>query len=404
MRVLIVEDDASARRGLTELVRAWGYEAEGAADGQEGLEKITTYRPSVVLADMVMPRMDGLELLQPRQGAAVRPHVRAHHRPGQRRHRRIGDEGRRVRLPDEAGRSAAASHAAVARRRAQERAARRGRACAASSRTTAVSARWSATRPPCVRSIASSSRPRRPPRRCSCMASPAPARSSSPRPSISSSGRNKHPFIAINCAAIPESLLENEIFGHERGAFTGAMDRRPGCFELAHTGTLFLDEIAEVSPGHPGQAAARAAGADDPAPRRPEGTGRRRAADCGHQRRPGEGRAAGQAARRPVLPHQRHRHLRAAAARSRRGHPAAGRDIHLGVQRAQRQVGEGACARGHARAAAILVARQHPRASQRHRARRHPEPWRFRRGRSSSRPTCRARRRRRFSRSASRPA
>ena len=64
MRVLIVEDDAAARRGLTELVRAGGYEAEGAADGQEGLEKITTYRPSAVLADMVMPRMDGLELLR----------------------------------------------------------------------------------------------------------------------------------------------------------------------------------------------------------------------------------------------------------------------------------------------------------------------------------------------------
>ena len=63
------------------------------------------------------------------------------------------------------------------------------------------------------------------------------------------SGRSKHPFVAINCAAIPESLLENEIFGHERGAFTGAVDRRPGCFELAHTGTLFLDEIAEMSPG-----------------------------------------------------------------------------------------------------------------------------------------------------------
>ena len=64
MRVLIVEDDASARRGLTELVRAWGHEAEGAADGQEGLDRITTYRPSAVLADMVMPRMDGLELLR----------------------------------------------------------------------------------------------------------------------------------------------------------------------------------------------------------------------------------------------------------------------------------------------------------------------------------------------------
>jgi transcriptional regulator with PAS, ATPase and Fis domain len=62
------------------------------------------------------------------------------------------------------------------------------------------------------------------------------------------SGRPPHLFVAINCAAIPETLLESEIFGHERGAYTGAVDRRPGCFELAHTGTLFLDEIAETSP------------------------------------------------------------------------------------------------------------------------------------------------------------
>jgi transcriptional regulator with PAS, ATPase and Fis domain len=52
--------------------------------------------------------------------------------------------------------------------------------------------------------------------------------------------------VAINCAAIPETLLESEIFGHERGAFTGAFDRRAGCFELADRGTLFLDEIAEM--------------------------------------------------------------------------------------------------------------------------------------------------------------
>jgi Nif-specific regulatory protein len=60
--------------------------------------------------------------------------------------------------------------------------------------------------------------------------------------------RAKGPFIAVNCAAIPESLLEAELFGHERGAFTGALQRRPGRFELASTGTLFLDEIAEMSP------------------------------------------------------------------------------------------------------------------------------------------------------------
>jgi transcriptional regulator with PAS, ATPase and Fis domain len=54
--------------------------------------------------------------------------------------------------------------------------------------------------------------------------------------------------VAINCAAIPETLLESEIFGHEKGAFTGAYERRAGCFELADRGTLFLDEIAEMVP------------------------------------------------------------------------------------------------------------------------------------------------------------
>jgi DNA-binding NtrC family response regulator len=62
------------------------------------------------------------------------------------------------------------------------------------------------------------------------------------------SPRSSFPFVAINCAAIPETLLESEIFGHEKGAFTGAADRRQGCFELADRGTLFLDEIGEMTP------------------------------------------------------------------------------------------------------------------------------------------------------------
>ena len=60
------------------------------------------------------------------------------------------------------------------------------------------------------------------------------------------SSRRDNPFVAINCAAIPETLIENELFGHERGAFTGASDRRQGKFELASGGTVFLDEIGEL--------------------------------------------------------------------------------------------------------------------------------------------------------------
>ena len=83
-------------------------------------------------------------------------------------------------------------------------------------------------------------------RRSCSKAKAAPARSCSPERCTRSAHANDGPFVAINCAAIPETLLETELFGYEKGAFTGAAQRKPGRFELAHRGTLFLDEIGDL--------------------------------------------------------------------------------------------------------------------------------------------------------------
>ena len=140
------------------------------------------------------------------------------------------------------------------------------------------------------------------------------------------SARSTKRFLSVNCGAMPENLLESELFGHERGAFTGAVKDKRGLFEEADGGTLFLDEIGEM-PADAGQAAARAAGEDGAQGRRQPGGEGRRAHHRGHQPQPPGDDRGGDLPRGPLLPPQRHPGPPAAAARAPRGHPAAGRPL-----------------------------------------------------------------------------
>ncbi len=129
------------------------------------------------------------------------------------------------------------------------------------------------------------------------------------------SPRRGKPFIAVNVGALPETLLESELFGHEKGAFTGAAERRLGRFELANGGTLFLDEIGEAPLSTQVKLLARAGGAGIHARGRRDADQGGCADHCGIEPSVARCGGAGDVPRRSVLPAERAEHLPAAAAR-----------------------------------------------------------------------------------------
>lgn len=246
-KVLIVEDEAHARTGLTELVASWGFRAEGAADGVEGLDRVRQWSPGIVVTDLKMPRMDGMELLarirESQPGVVVVMLTAQGSIESAVEAMRMGaydyipkpvDPGRLRTILQNANRQreADSNTEAQATRRQSLDAGVLGPLVGSSPQMKAIFQMIERVAPSNVSVLVTGESGTGKELTARCLHD-------------LSSRRNK-PFVAVNCAAIPETLIESEIFGHEKGAFTGAIERRAGCFELAEEGTLLLDEIGEM--------------------------------------------------------------------------------------------------------------------------------------------------------------
>ncbi len=248
LKILIVDDEEPARQGLTALLARWGYEVDEAGDGQEALAKAAAGLPSVVLSDLVMPKMDGLELLRALKTdvpfasvilltgqGSIDTAVTAMREGAYDYLTKPVDVARlRLLIPKAAERGEALREVALLRRRLSQ-VWGMGRLVGTSAGMQEVYRLIEVAAPTTAPVLISGES--------------GTGKELVARTLHDLSPRAKGPFVAVNCAAIPETLLESEIFGHEKGAFTGALERRPGCFELAHEGTIFLDEIAEMNPG-----------------------------------------------------------------------------------------------------------------------------------------------------------
>ncbi len=247
-RVLIVEDEENERTGLAELIRGWGYETETAVDGAEGWTMVESWRPAIVLTDLKMPRMDGMRLLEeiaqaPAQIAvilltamgSVDAAVAAMKRGAFDFIEKPVSPTRLRNILQNASRLYGTERELEASRRRLRDVGVLG-SLVGTSRTMQEIFRLIEMVAPSTASVL-------------ITGDSGTGKELVARTIHSLSNRKGRPFVAINCAAIPETLIESEVFGHEKGAFTGAVERRTGCFELAEGGTLLLDEIGEMPIG-----------------------------------------------------------------------------------------------------------------------------------------------------------
>src|SRR5580658_6217087 len=247
-RILIVDDDERQRAALSGMLPESEFDTQVASDGQEALEKLASFNADVIVADLVMPRMDGFELLR---------HLKER-----------GDLTPAIALTGFGSmeKALAAVHdlkafwflekpvEPLAFRTLLERAIRHKRSL---QKTDELKRDLSLRgvlgdlvgKSPAMLEIFSIIRQVGPTSASVLICGESgTGKELVAREIHKCSLRADGPFVAINAAALPETLIESELFGHEKGAFTGAMERSAGCFEQANGGTLFLDEIGEMPP------------------------------------------------------------------------------------------------------------------------------------------------------------
>src|SRR5690348_7683751 len=248
-RVLVVDDEESQRTALAGMIALWGYGVETAADGQEALEKLDSFGPHVIVTDLMMPRMDGTELMRRLRAHGNAPPVIVQTAFGNLEtsitaihdlgafwflEKPVQSQALRLLLERAVQQGRLAEHAERLERQLSNRGVL-GEMVGTSRKMREVFA--------LIQQVA--------PSRAAVLVTgeSGTGKELAARAIHELSPRRAAPFVAINCAAMPDTLMESELFGHEKGAFTGAVERRAGCFELAQHGTLLLDELAEMPVG-----------------------------------------------------------------------------------------------------------------------------------------------------------